>query len=83
MNQISIKKLYDAKFRGATTHNYQKLGVPIVNARMNQKVRFRTESPLIKYHQKSSNKCCLSSLESDFHCIGDNRAVTSIVNSIG
>ena len=66
MNQISIKKLYDNKFRGDTTHDYKKFGVPIGNARMNKKVRFRTEAPLINYHQKISNSCCLSSLESAF-----------------
>ena len=36
-------KLYDNKLRGDTTYYYQKIGVPIGNARMNQKVRFRIE----------------------------------------
>ena len=45
-----------------------------------QKVQFRKEAPLIKYYQRSSNSCCLSSLASSFHCIGENRAVTSLVN---
>ena len=49
VNHISIK-LYDTKFRGDTTHDYKTFGVPIVNERMNQKVSFRTEAPLIKYH---------------------------------
>ena len=49
---------------------------------MNQKVRFRTEAPLIKYHQKIYNSCCLSSLASAFHFIGDDRVVTSVVNCI-
>ena len=49
---------------------------------MTKKVQFRTEAPLIKYHQKSSNSCCLSSLASAFHCIGDNRAVTNLKNRI-
>ena len=82
MNQISIKKLYDTKFRGDTTHDYQKFGGRIGNARINQKVRFRTEAPLIKCHQKIYNSCYLSSLVSAFHCIGDNRAVTALVNLI-
>ena len=76
------QKLYDTKFRGYTTHDYQKFGVPIGNARMNQKNRFCIEAPLIKYHQKRSNSCCLSSLASDFHCIGDIRDVTALVNQI-
>ena len=49
---------------------------------MTKKVQFRTEAPLIKYHQKSSNSCCLISLKSDFNCIGDNRAFTALVNLI-
>ena len=49
---------------------------------MNKNLRFPTEAPLIKYHQKSSNSFCLSSLASAFHCIGDNRSVTDLVNKI-
>ena len=37
---------------------------------------------MIKYHQNTSNSCCLSSLESDFHCIGNNKAVPALVNRI-
>ena len=37
---------------------------------------------MIKYHQKWSNSCCLSSLASYFHCIDDNRTVTYLVNII-
>ena len=76
------KNIYDTKFRGDKTHDFQKFGVPIGNARMKQKVTLRTEAPPIKYHQKSSNSCCLSSLASAFHCIGCNRAVTDLVNII-
>ena len=55
------KNLYQTKFRGDTTHDYQKFGVPIGYAKkMTKKVQFRTEAPLIKYHQKLSNSCCLS-----------------------
>ena len=81
MNLISIK-LHEDKFRGDTTHDYQTFGVPIGNERMNRKVRFCTEAPLIKYHQKRSNSCCLISLASAFHCIGENRAITDPVNRI-
>ena len=72
----------DTKFRGNTTHDYQKYWVPIGNAIITQNVTFRTEAPLIKYNKNQSNSCCLSSLSSDFHCIGDNRAVTDLVNLI-
>ena len=83
MNQISIKiKLYQAKFRGDTTQNYTEFGVPIGNAKMTKKVQFYSEAPLIQYQQKSSNSCCLSSLASAFHCIGDNRTITALVNQM-
>ena len=49
---------------------------------MNKKIRICTEAPLIKYHQKRSNSCCLSSLASAFLCIGYNRAVSVLVNII-
>ena len=76
------KKLYQTKLRGDTTHEYNKFGVPIGNAKMTKKVQFCTEAPLIKYQQKSSNSCCLSSLASSFHYICDNRAITTFVNLI-
>ena len=47
------KRLHQTKFMGDTTHEYQKFGVPIGNTKMTKKVQFRTEAPLIKYHQKS------------------------------
>ena len=37
---------------------------------------------MLKYHQESSSSSCLSSLASDFHIIGDNRAVNSLANFI-
>ena len=75
-------EIYVTKCRGDITHDYQKFGVLIGNAIMNKKVRFRTEEPLIKYNQKIYNSCCLSSLASAFHCIGENRDVTDLVNLI-
>ena len=72
---------------------YKKIGVddtktsqicvlPIGNSKTTEKVQFHPEAPVIKYHQNSSNSCCLSSVASDFHFIGDNRAVTALVNRI-
>ena len=81
MNQISIK-IYQTIFRGDNTKTYQIFGVPIGNAKTTRKVQFQPEAPLIQYHQKSYNSCCLSSLESAFHCISDKINVPVIVNSI-
>ena len=76
------KKQHQTKFGGDNTPNYQKIGVPIGNAKMTKKVKFHPEAPLIQYHQKSSNSCGFSSLAPGFHCIGDNMAVSAIVNHI-
>ena len=35
---------------------------------------------MLKYHQQSYNSCCLSSLASSFHSIGDDRAISALVN---
>ena len=82
MNQISIKKLYQTKFRGDNTKTYQIFGVKIGNAKMTRRVQFHPEAPLIKYHQKSSNSCCLVILASDFQCYYENRAVYGPLNRI-
>ena len=48
----------------------------------NRKIVFHSEVPVIKYHRKFSNSCCLSNLESAFHSIGDNRSATALDNHI-
>ena len=75
-------RLYQNKFRGDDKKTYQKFGVLIIHAKITGKVQFYPEAPVIKYHQKRSNSCCLSSLTSYFHCISDNRHVPSLVNII-
>ena len=43
---------------------------------------FQPAAPVLKYHQMSCISCCLSSLASAFHGIGDDRALTALVNRI-
>ena len=76
------RALYQNKFRGDDTKIFQIFGVPIGNAKITRKVQFPLAAPVMKYHQKTYNSCCLSSLESEFHCIGDNRDLISLVNKI-
>ena len=76
------RKLYQNKFRGNDTNIYQIFGVPIGNTKITRKVQFHPAAPVMKYHQKKSNTCYLSSLASSFHCINANRAVPALVNSI-
>ena len=80
MNQIYIKNIYQTKFSGDKTQDYQKFEVTIDNVKMTKKVQCHTEAPVIKYHKKLSNSCCSSSLISAFHFICDNRAVAALVN---
>ena len=81
MSQISIKNDFKLNL-GVIIQKYQIFGVQIGSAKMTRKVQSHPEASLIKYHQKISNSCFLSSLAADFHCIGDNRAVSDIVNRI-
>ena len=74
--------MFQTKFRGDDTKTYQVFGVTIGNAKITSKVQFHPAAPVIKYHQKTSNSCSLSSLASAFHCISDNRALPALVNSI-
>ena len=74
--------MYQTKFRGDYTKTNQIFGVLIGNEKITRKVQFHPATPVIKYHQKTSNSCWLSSLSSVFHCINDNRCVPALVNSI-
>ena len=76
------KILYQTKDRGDDTKTYQSFSVTIGNAKTTEKILFHPASSVLKYHQKKSNSCCLSSLASAFHSIGDDRAVTALVNHI-
>ena len=40
--------------------------VPIGNAKITRKLQFHPAETVMKYHQKTSNSCCLSSLASYF-----------------
>ena len=57
-----FRELYQNKFRGNDTKIFQTFGVPIGNAKITRKLQFHPAAPVIKYHQKTSNICCLSSL---------------------
>ena len=76
------KTLYQKRVRGNDTKTYQLFAVPIGNAKKTYEIKFHPEEPVIKYHQKLSNICCLSSLASAFHSVGDDRSVNVLVNSI-
>ena len=73
---------YQTEIRGDDTKKFQIFGVTIGNAKITKKVQFHPAAPVMKYQQKTSNIYCLSSSESSFNCISDNRAVPALVNSI-
>ena len=47
------KNMYQDKFKGDTTHDYQIIGVPIGNAKMTKNVQLHTEAPLINFQKNS------------------------------
>ena len=47
-----------------------------------QENRVLPEAPVLKYHQRSSNSCCLSILALSFHINGYNRSATALANCI-
>ena len=77
-----FRELYQTKFRGDETKTFQIYGVLIGNEKISRKVQFHLAAPVMKYHQKTPNSCCLISLASDFHCFNDNRYVLANVNNI-
>ena len=58
------RKMYQTKVRDDDTKTFQIFRVPIGNAKITRKVKFHPAASVIKYHQKISNSCCLSSLSS-------------------
>ena len=76
------RELYQTKFRGGDTKTFQIFGLPIGNAKIARNLQFHLAAPVMKYHQKTSNSCCLSSLASAFNCINDNRDVLAPVSTI-
>ena len=80
MNRIFLT--LSKNIRGHDTKTNPLFVVPIGNAKITKKVVLHPESPVLKCHQKTSNSCCLSCLESAFYSIGDNRVVTDLVKCI-
>ena len=76
------RKLYQTKFRGDYKKTFQIFEIPIGNGKLLRKVQFHSAALVIKYHQNTSNSCCMSILAYAFHCINDNRAIPDLVNSI-
>ena len=75
-------KQYQKTFRGYDTKIFQIFGVPIGNAKRKRKIQFQPVATVMKYHKKTYNIFCFSSLASEFHCIDDNRDVPAFVNII-
>ena len=57
---------------------YKLFEVPIGNTKITEKIEFHPKAPVLKYHQESSNSCCLTSLASAFHIIGEKSLKVSL-----
>ena len=77
-----LNKIYQVNIKVQDMKQYQLFIVPIGNAKITEIIEFHPESPMLKYHQESSNSFCLSNLSSAFYSIGDNRDVTDLVKFI-
>ena len=75
-------KLYQINIKGQGIQFFQFFAVPIGNAKCYREIEFHPRATVIKYHQDSSNRCCLSSLESYFNSIGKQKAETDLANFI-
>ena len=76
------KKLNQTNTRDDDTKTYKLFVVPIGKAKITDEIKFHPEEPVIKYHQRLSNSCCLGRLTSAFQSTGDYRAITALVNII-
>ena len=52
--------------------------VPIGNSKCVEIFKFRSYAPMLKYHRKSLNSCCFSSLASAFASIRQTNSVNAI-----
>ena len=60
------------------TNSFKIFQVPIGNSKCVEKFMFYSDTPMLKYCQKSFNSCCFSSLESAFAIIKQNKAANAI-----
>ena len=81
MNQISIENCIKQNLEVMIQKHIKYLEYQLVMQEQ-KTIQFHPAEPVVKYHQKSSNSCSLSSLSSAFHSISDDRAVTALVNRI-
>ena len=54
----------------------------IVNKKCVEKMKFHSKASMLKYCQKSLNRCCFSSSESSFYSINQNKSANAIVMRI-
>ena len=81
VNRISII-FFKTNISVHDTKAYQLFAGPIGNEKTTENIVFQPEAPVLEFHQKTSNICCLSGLASDFHSIGDNMDVSALADFI-
>ena len=60
------KKLFQSHENTQDTNTFKIFQVPIGNSKCVETFKFHNDAPILKYCQKSLNRCCFSSLASDF-----------------
>ena len=78
MSLIYIKKLFQSQDDTQDNNTCKIFQVPIGNAKCVESFKLQIVAPILKYCQKSLNRCRLSSLASAFSSINQKNAVNSI-----
>ena len=68
------KKLFQSHNYTQDTNTFKIFQIPIGNSKCVEMFKFHNDATMLKYHQKSLNSCCFSSLASEFSSINHNKA---------
>ena len=72
------KKLFQSHKDTQDKNTYKSFQVTIGNGKCVETLNFHSDTPILKYFQRSLNSCCFSSLSSDFDSINQNKAANAI-----
>ena len=72
------KKLFQSRDDTQDYNTFKSFQVPIGNAKCVESFKFQNDAPILKYCQKTLDRCYFSSLASDFVIINPNAASNAI-----
>ena len=69
----SYKKIFQSHDNTQYTNTFKIFQVPIGNSKCVENFKFHNDAPMLRYRQRSLNRCCFSCLESAFDSIKKNQ----------